>query len=66
MIAILLISSVFIIFSGLFMFFWDEIKPEPDSLIYCFLDIFNPVIFAKSAIVLVIAGSWQLFTIFAK
>lgn len=66
MLVILLIASIFLIYSGLFMFFWDKVVPEPDSLVYCFLDLFNPVIFAKSAIVFVIATSWEFFTIFAK
>ena len=66
MFLILAISVVLIYFSVYFAIYRKKVYPKPDSLMFYYLELFNPVIFVKSSLVFVIFFSWELFTLFAK
>ena len=62
---ILVISVALIYFSVYFAIYRKEVYPKPDNFIFCYLELFYPVILIKSSIVFVIFLSLELCTIFA-
>jgi len=66
MAVIFFIANLFLLLSVIIEGNKDRNHRWSNSLVYIYLEIFNPVIYAKSAIIIAIVLSWELFTVFAK
>ena len=66
MAVIFFIANVFLLLSTIVWGNKDRDHRWSNSLVYAYLETFNPVIYAKSAIVIAIVMCWELFTVFAK